>query len=93
MCVLGNMATFHVVGLSKLTIMVDDLRMTLMSKQCLYVMFSFQLRSLHIVGGWFGCCRIVGNNCTHNSQGTMLMPRTIRSMVKIMKKEHEVNYI
>jgi hypothetical protein len=45
------------------------------------------------VGGWFGCYRIVGNNFTHNSQETILMPRTTGSMVKIMKKEHEVNYI
>jgi hypothetical protein len=48
LCVLGNMVTFHVVGHSELTIMVNDLRTTLVFKQCLCAMFSFQIRSLHV---------------------------------------------
>jgi hypothetical protein len=42
------MATFHVIGHSKLTIMVNNLGMTSMSEQCLSAMFSFQLGFLHI---------------------------------------------
>jgi hypothetical protein len=48
LCVPSNMATFHVVGHSKLTIMVDDLGTTSISKQCFCTIFSFQLGSLHI---------------------------------------------
>ncbi len=47
-CALGNMATFHVVGYSDLTIIVDNLRMIYVFEQCLCTMFSFQLGSLHI---------------------------------------------
>jgi hypothetical protein len=48
LCVFGNMATFHVVGRSELTIMVNNSKTTSMFEQCLHVMFSFQLGSLHI---------------------------------------------
>jgi hypothetical protein len=49
MCVLSNMVTFHVVGSClELTIMVNDSGTTLVSEQCMCVMFSFQLGSLHI---------------------------------------------
>jgi len=40
-----------------------------------------------------GCCCIVGDSLPHNSQETILMPRTIRSMIKIVKQEHEVSDI
>jgi hypothetical protein len=42
------MATFHVITRSELTIMVDNLGMTSMSKQCLCAMFLFELGFLHI---------------------------------------------
>jgi hypothetical protein len=48
LCVLGNMATFHVIGRLELTIMVNDSRMTSVFKQCQCAMFLFQLGSLHI---------------------------------------------
>jgi Na+/H+ antiporter NhaA len=48
LCVFGNMATFHIVGRSELTIMVNNSKTTSMFEQCLCVMFSFQLGSLHI---------------------------------------------
>jgi hypothetical protein len=47
-CVPGNIATFHIVEHLELTIMVNDLGMTLVFKQCLWAMFLFQLGSLHI---------------------------------------------
>jgi hypothetical protein len=48
MCVLGNMATFHAIAYSRLTIMVNNLRMISVSKKCLCIMFLFHLWSLHI---------------------------------------------
>jgi hypothetical protein len=47
-CALCNMATFHVLGCLNLTIIVDDLGTTSISKHCLCTMFMFQPRSLHI---------------------------------------------
>jgi hypothetical protein len=41
LCVPSNMATFHAIGCSKLTIMVDDSRTTLVFEQCLCSMFHF----------------------------------------------------
>jgi hypothetical protein len=40
-----------------------------------------------------GCYCIVGNNFTHNSQETILMPIIIGFVVKIVKQKHEVNNI
>ncbi len=47
-CALCNMATFHAIGHSNLTMMVDDSRMTIVFEHCLCAMFVFQLGSLHI---------------------------------------------
>ncbi len=41
----------------------------------------------------YGCYCIVGNSLIHNSQETILMSRTIRFVVKIVKQEHEVSDI
>jgi hypothetical protein len=40
-----------------------------------------------------GCYHIIGYSLTHNFQETILMPRTTRSMVKIVKQEHEISNI
>jgi hypothetical protein len=37
-----------------------------------------------------GRCCIVGDSLPHNSQETILTPRTIGSMIKIAKQEHEL---
>jgi hypothetical protein len=42
------MVTFHAIGHSNLTIMVDDLGMIIIFEHCLCVMFTFQPRFLHI---------------------------------------------
>jgi hypothetical protein len=47
-CALYNMATFHAIGHSNLTIMVDDSGMIIISEHCLCAMFTFQPHSLHI---------------------------------------------
>jgi hypothetical protein len=47
-CAFCNMATFHTPRCLDLTIMVDDLGTTVVSKHCLCAMFIFQPHSLHI---------------------------------------------
>jgi hypothetical protein len=42
------MATFRVDGRPKLTILVDGIDTTVVTKKCLCAMFGFQLGSLHI---------------------------------------------
>jgi hypothetical protein len=39
----------------------------------------------------YGRYHIISDSLTQKSQETILTPRTTRSMVKIMKQEHEVN--
>jgi hypothetical protein len=53
-------------------------------------MTSFQGRQW-VVG--YACHCIIGDSFIHNFQETILMLRTIRSMVKIVKQEHEINNI
>jgi len=48
LCGLCNMTTFHVLGCSNLTIIVDDLGTINVSKHCMCIMFMFQPSSLHI---------------------------------------------
>jgi hypothetical protein len=43
--------TFHAIGRLDLTIMVDNLAMTIILKHCLCAMFAFQLGYLHISKG------------------------------------------
>jgi hypothetical protein len=45
---LFNIKTFHAIGCSNLTIMVDKSRTIVVSEHCIYVMFTFQPSSLHI---------------------------------------------
>jgi hypothetical protein len=47
-CALCDMATFHVIGHSNLTIMGDKSRTTAIFEHCLCIMFAFQASSLHI---------------------------------------------
>jgi hypothetical protein len=47
----GNMATFHAIGHLHLTVIVDDLRTTVISKHYLCIMFVFQPSSLRISKG------------------------------------------
>jgi len=42
------MATFHAIGRSNVTIMVDELRTTTIFEHCLCTMFAFQPSFLHI---------------------------------------------
>jgi hypothetical protein len=37
----------------------------------------------------FGCYCIIGNSLSHNSQDTILTPRTIGFIIKIVKEEHK----
>ncbi len=47
-CAPSNMMTFHSVNHLDLNIMVNNLGTTFVFEQCLYIMFTFQLGSLHI---------------------------------------------
>jgi len=69
-CALCDMVTFHAIGHSDLTIMVDESGMTIVFEHCLCVMFVFQLCSLHI----FKDVSYDFNNIVSNSLYCILWP-------------------